>query len=130
MEWRRLPSPAISAMMPSRRAIRWEEQMRIPVVNLRFELWPPPHIAGLPLALAACVLATALMCCGAAHADFFRPSTGRWCALTAVGVNDCSYDTAAQCMATVSGVGGVCNINPQAPQDDDPPPRPPRRRPK
>ena len=45
-----------------------------------------------------------------AQADLFTPANRRWCALTAIGLNDCSYDTFAQCMATLSGIGGSCSI--------------------
>lgn len=79
------------------------------------------------IAMIAAILTGTLAFACAAHADFFRPSTGRWCALTTIGLNDCSYDTFAQCMATLSGVGGVCSENLQAPIYVEPPP-PPRRR--
>jgi hypothetical protein len=50
-----------------------------------------------------------------ACAGVFTPSTGRFCARETTGLNDCSYDTYEQCMATLSGIGGVCSENPQAP---------------
>jgi hypothetical protein len=99
--------------------------------NLTLSLDLPPGAFATRMRLAA-ALAT-LLCCllaaTAAHAGLFKPSTGRWCALTAIGLNDCSYDTFAQCMATLSGVGGVCSINAQAPPvPDQPPPRKRKRR--
>ena len=100
------------------------QDMRNAVMNV--DLRP-----GLPtMRLAGALIAAAWMLTAAvpAEAGLFMPATGRWCALTAIGLNDCSYDTFEQCMATLSGVGGVCNINPQAPSyADDPPPRRKRR---
>jgi Protein of unknown function (DUF3551) len=46
-----------------------------------------------------------------------------WCAEMHNGLNDCGYRTLAQCRATISGVGGLCqpNLFYYAPE-----PRPPR----
>jgi Protein of unknown function (DUF3551) len=49
------------------------------------------------------------------HAGFFTPSTGTWCAYEATGLTDCSYFSYQQCMATLSGIGGTCGANLQAP---------------
>ncbi len=39
-----------------------------------------------------------------AHAD--------WCATYRVGGTNCGFHTFQQCMATVSGIGGFCNVSP------------------
>jgi hypothetical protein len=101
--------------------------MRNSLVNQICEFRPRQRVGRLWLAAALAIVTAALSCAGAAHAGFLKPSTGRWCALTAVGLNDCSYDTFAQCMATLSGVGGVCSENLQAPRFVEAPP-PPRKR--
>jgi len=62
-----------------------------------------------------------------AAAGWFSPPTGTWCALEAVGLNDCSYFSYQQCMATLSGIGGTCQPNLQAPPPPVYPPPPPRR---
>jgi Protein of unknown function (DUF3551) len=56
----------------------------------------------LPIA-AATVLMIAVFG-GTAHAD--------WCAVYRNGGNNCGFQTFQQCMATVSGVGGFCNVSP------------------
>jgi hypothetical protein len=87
----------------------------------------PMRLAAAAVA-AAVIIVVAAMYATTARAGLFTPSTGRWCALTTIGLNDCSYDTYAQCMATLSGVGGVCSENLQAPRYEESPPPPPRHR--
>jgi hypothetical protein len=70
-----------------------------------------------------CVLAASVP----AQAGLFRPATGRWCAEMTIGLNDCSYASYEQCMATLSGIGGICSVNLQAPPPE-PPPRRKRRK--
>jgi hypothetical protein len=70
-----------------------------------------------PALAVMCALGGALP----AHAGFFKPATGKWCALEATGLHDCSYATYEQCMATLSGIGGTCSENLQAPPDAPPP---------
>jgi hypothetical protein len=39
----------------------------------------------------------------------------KWCAIYSGargGAQNCGFDTLQQCRATVSGVGGFCNVNP------------------
>jgi hypothetical protein len=91
-------------------------------VSKSLGLRPTRRAAWLRLAAAVACTIGVLTCATAARAGFFTPSTGRWCARMATSLNDCSYDTFAQCMATLSGIGGVCTENPQAPQIVDPPP--------
>jgi hypothetical protein len=76
----------------------------------------------LPALAAAAVIGAS----GPATAGWFSPPTGTWCALEAVGLNDCSYFSYQQCMATLSGIGGTCQPNLQAPPPVYPLP-PPRR---
>jgi len=87
----------------------------------------PGRAAGRAWLAASVVAVAAMASAGPVEAGLFRPATGRWCALMTIGLNDCSYATYAQCMATLSGIGGVCSVNLQAPPDD-PPPRRKRRK--
>lgn len=59
------------------------------------------------LALAAFVAATAS---SAAHAQNYP-----WCAVLNMGDNsyNCGFTTYAQCMTTISGIGGFCERNTQ-----------------
>jgi hypothetical protein len=56
-----------------------------------------------------------------------------WCAELAIEydyVANCGFDTWAQCMATVSGIGGYCRRNFQyTAQPERPPPRKPAKKP-
>jgi hypothetical protein len=79
--------------------------------------------AGLPLAAVLVFLGWILAAAAPAEAGLFKPATGRWCAYMATGLNDCSYATFEQCMATLSGNGGICDINPHARQYLEDPPR-------
>jgi hypothetical protein len=51
-----------------------------------------------------------------AYDPFLWPQTREyaWCAQYGGRSNatNCGFDTFAQCMATVSGVGGICRVNP------------------
>jgi hypothetical protein len=63
-----------------------------------------------PLALVAAVV-------GAAPSSFAQTAYDYpWCALygsrTAGGAQSCYYKTYAQCMATISGIGGTCIRSP------------------
>lgn len=40
-----------------------------------------------------------------------RAPEGPWCALLSNAIQDCHYFTHAQCLATVSGIGGMCVPN-------------------
>jgi hypothetical protein len=64
-----------------------------------------------------------------AVAGWFSPPGGTWCAMQATGLNDCSYFSQRQCQATLSGIGGSCVPNLQAPAEAfvSPPPSPPRK---
>jgi hypothetical protein len=46
---------------------------------------------------------------GTARAD------GPWCARDVRGGTNCGFHTYAQCMANISGIGGVCTPNPFMP---------------
>jgi Protein of unknown function (DUF3551) len=75
--------------------------------------------------LPALAAAAAIAGASPASAGWFSPPTGTWCALEAVGLNDCSYFSYQQCIATLSGIGGTCQPNLQAPPQVYP--GPPRR---
>ena len=47
-------------------------------------------------------------------ADTARAQTPAWCALLDGDEQQCSYYTQQECLETVSGVGGVCIMNPAA----------------
>jgi hypothetical protein len=56
----------------------------------------------------------------------FNTST-QWCAYFSDGVDDCSYYTFRQCQTAISGVGGMCGVNPHyLPPVDGPVRRAPR----
>jgi hypothetical protein len=63
------------------------------------------------LAIAALAIAAAAGPCGSAQADPYR-----WCAdytvMGGIGARNCYFMTIEQCRATVSGVGGLCVLNP------------------
>ena len=48
-----------------------------------------------------------------AHAQTYYP----WCAWYDEWTYSCGFATRAQCMATISGVGGICKPNPYPPSD-------------
>ena len=50
----------------------------------------------------------------ASIADTARAQTPAWCALLDGDEQQCSYYTQQECLETVSGVGGVCIMNPAA----------------
>ncbi|MCC6777057.1 MAG: DUF3551 domain-containing protein [Hyphomicrobiales bacterium] len=57
----------------------------------------------------AAALAALPLSSGAALAD------GSWCARDVKGGTNCGFHTYAQCMANISGIGGVCSPNPFMP---------------
>jgi hypothetical protein len=80
------------------------------------------------IGVATLLLAGALMGAAAiggakpAAAGWFSPPRGTWCALESTGLNDCLYFSYQQCLATLSGIGGTCQPNLQAPPSYYPPP--------
>jgi hypothetical protein len=54
--------------------------------------------------VTASVLATVLLCSDGAQA-------APWCARYNTGLNDCSFYSFRQCRVSISGVGGVCELN-------------------
>lgn len=46
--------------------------------------------------------------------DARTDALANWCAVYQIGGTNCGFATHAQCMATVSGVGGLCNESPDA----------------
>ena len=50
---------------------------------------------------------------GSASAQQYYP----WCAWYDEWTYSCGFVTRAQCMATISGVGGICKPNPYPPSD-------------
>jgi hypothetical protein len=70
------------------------------------------------IVLVAIVLASAGMTT-ALHAQ-----QAPYCAQFSDGTSpNCSFSTLQQCNASISGVGGVCNLNPAAPYQTPPPAR-------
>jgi hypothetical protein len=51
-------------------------------------------------------------CVALAFAHAVARAEGAWCALDADGCSNCSFQTRAQCLATVAGSGGSCTPNP------------------
>ena len=82
------------------------------------------HRKGLATLLLAAALVGVAAIGGAkpAAAGWFSPPRGTWCALESTGLNDCSYFSYQQCLATLSGIGGACQPNLQAPPPYYPPP--------
>jgi hypothetical protein len=119
-----LPPARFFAMMPVRGA---RGKMRNSIVNLILNVRLGRCFAGRQLAAGMTILIGTLIYVTTADAGFFRPATGRYCARETIGLNDCSYDTYAQCMATLSGIGGVCSENLQAPPPYVAAPRPRKR---
>ena len=80
----------------------------------------------LPLVVLGSVCALTLATAHPAHAGRNYP----WCAyyLSPDGLTDCAFATFQQCMATVSGVGGYCNLNPYLEAYSEPPHRYPYHR--
>ncbi len=72
-------------------------------------------LLGSALALALTSGVASLGGTRSAAAGWFSPPGGTWCALEAIGLNDCSYFSYRQCLATLSGVGGTCQPNLQSP---------------
>lgn len=82
-----------------------------------------PKLVAASLALAA--LAAVLAPAPPARAEIQYP----WCAQYAkrIGGTNCGFVTRAQCMETISGVGGWCYENPAYPAAGPAPRRAPRR---
>jgi hypothetical protein len=67
--------------------------------------------------LAVAVAAAASFAPRSASAERYYP----WCAYYDDWASSCGFMTRAQCLATVSGAGGLCRPNPYAaPRDDNP----------
>jgi hypothetical protein len=62
--------------------------------------------------LAALIAGLAVAAPPAAHALFSRHQDQPWCAAFNDSIRDCGYLTIAQCRAAISGVGGLCELNP------------------
>jgi hypothetical protein len=61
--------------------------------------------------LAFAIVAAASVLPGGAQAERYYP----WCAWYDDWTSNCGFTTLRQCMATVSGVGGICKPNPYGP---------------
>jgi hypothetical protein len=61
------------------------------------------------IAIAATATILVLLNAGPSHAREYA-----WCATynDKYGARNCGFDTFAQCLATVSGIGGFCSQNP------------------
>jgi hypothetical protein len=74
---------------------------------------------------AAIVLVAIVLACAGMTTALHAQSNGGpapYCAQFSDGTSpNCSFATLQQCNASISGVGGVCNLNPAAPYQ--PPPR-------
>ena len=57
-----------------------------------------------PIVIAISLSATVLLCIDGAQA-------APWCARYSTGLNACNFYSFQQCMASVFGVGGVCEPN-------------------
>jgi Protein of unknown function (DUF3551) len=71
--------------------------------------------------LMAGALAVSVIACLAPFISSVQAREYRWCAEYAggrngIGATVCSFDTLAQCRATVSGLGGFCIENPAYPR--------------
>ncbi len=83
-----------------------------------------PKLIAASFAIAA--LTAVLAPAAPAHAEIHYP----WCAQyseSTVGATNCGFVSRAQCMATVSGVGGWCYRNPAYPAAGPAQKRAPRR---
>jgi hypothetical protein len=70
--------------------------------------------------LVAIVLASA----GMTTPLYAQGNPAPYCAQFSDGTSpSCTFATLQQCNASISGVGGVCNLNPAAPYQASPPPR-------
>jgi hypothetical protein len=70
--------------------------------------------------LAVAIAAAVSLAPRGAEAERYYP----WCAYYDEWASNCGFMTRAQCLATVSGAGGVCRPNPYAPPlADNPRPR-------
>ena len=50
----------------------------------------------------------------AAHATPAQATEYPWCARYDTWSNNCGFTTFGQCLATISGAGGICERNPRA----------------
>jgi Protein of unknown function (DUF3551) len=58
------------------------------------------------------IVLAAAACLALATAHTQARAEGGWCAVDADGCSNCSFQTRAQCQATVAGSGGSCAPNP------------------
>jgi hypothetical protein len=81
-------------------------------------------------AILACIVFAAAMLTTAAPARAEEPYA--WCAIYSGGRDgggtNCGFVTWAQCMATISGIGGICQENPDYPSPIKRPVKKPRRK--
>ncbi|MEA2928099.1 MAG: hypothetical protein QOG38_527 [Hyphomicrobiales bacterium] len=68
---------------------------------------------GKSVVFAVVVVAAANALPGSARAQHYYP----WCAWYDAWTYSCAFATREQCMATISGVGGICKPNPYSPSD-------------
>jgi hypothetical protein len=72
---------------------------------------------------AAIVLVAIVLAC-AGMTTALHAQQAPYCAQFSDGTSpNCSFSTLQQCNASISGVGGVCNLNPAAPYQAPPPAR-------
>lgn len=76
-------------------------------------------------AMRTIVLAAAA-CVALGFADIPAHADGAWCSRDALGCTNCGFQTHAQCMANVSGMGGSCERNPNRVASSDARGRKPR----
>jgi Protein of unknown function (DUF3551) len=80
-----------------------------------------------PLAIltrVAIVLVASVLACASMTAPLHAQSPAPYCAQFSDGTSpSCTFATLQQCNASISGVGGVCNLNPAAPYQAAPPAR-------
>jgi hypothetical protein len=73
------------------------------------------------LRVAIVLVAIVLACAGMTTA--LHAQQAPYCAQFSDGTSpSCSFATLQQCNASISGVGGVCNLNPATPYQGPPPP--------
>jgi hypothetical protein len=72
------------------------------------------------------IVLAAAACAVLVFADIPAHADGAWCSRDALGCTNCGFQTHAQCMATVSGMGGSCERNPNRVASSDARGRKPR----
>jgi hypothetical protein len=72
------------------------------------------------------IVLVAAACVALGFADIPAHADGAWCSRDALGCTNCGFQTHAQCMANVSGVGGSCERNPNRVASSDARGRKPR----